>query len=265
MATSKKQVAANRRNAKKSTGPRTPEGKAVVGRNAITHGLHASDTIIDSPHLQEDRSEYEDLVAQLVDELKPVGSMQEHLVLKIANCMWRYRRAIKAETAHVNRQLTDTVRHNLHKFPRFVEQEMACDPRLDDDVAIEDSPQFADRLGEKVIPQGGFAKTLMHYEMRLDKQMARAYRMLRELKKMAAAKKSSKSKPQATEVDRFRPTMPVDQHDDTEKTENKPISPQADATVGVTPDSPSDSGHYGPPPRDPSSVPIAPSVSVRSP
>jgi hypothetical protein len=51
MPTSKKQIAANRRNAKKSTGPTSPEGKAVASRNAIKHGLHACDIILKSPHL----------------------------------------------------------------------------------------------------------------------------------------------------------------------------------------------------------------------
>ena len=36
---SQKRLDANRRNAQKSTGPRTPEGKAKASANATTHGL----------------------------------------------------------------------------------------------------------------------------------------------------------------------------------------------------------------------------------
>jgi hypothetical protein len=36
---SDKQIRANRRNARKSTGPKTPEGKSVVSHNALKHGL----------------------------------------------------------------------------------------------------------------------------------------------------------------------------------------------------------------------------------
>jgi hypothetical protein len=40
------QIAANRANARRSTGPRTPEGKAASSHNALTHGAYASDDSI---------------------------------------------------------------------------------------------------------------------------------------------------------------------------------------------------------------------------
>ena len=48
MSASEKQIAANRRNAGKSTGPKTRRGKKASSRNAITHGLYARDTIAPS-------------------------------------------------------------------------------------------------------------------------------------------------------------------------------------------------------------------------
>src|SRR5688500_18959749 len=41
-----KQIAANRRNAQNSTGPKTPEGRAAVRFNALRHGLDAASTLI---------------------------------------------------------------------------------------------------------------------------------------------------------------------------------------------------------------------------
>ncbi len=43
---SHKQIDANRRNAARSTGPKSPEGKAIVSRNATRHGLTSSRAII---------------------------------------------------------------------------------------------------------------------------------------------------------------------------------------------------------------------------
>ena len=48
MPTSKKQIAANRYNGRKSIGSVTSEGKAVASRNAITHGLYACNNVINS-------------------------------------------------------------------------------------------------------------------------------------------------------------------------------------------------------------------------
>jgi hypothetical protein len=49
--TSARQIAANRRNARCSTGPRTPRGKAAASRNAVRHGLGAN--VLADPHLAE--------------------------------------------------------------------------------------------------------------------------------------------------------------------------------------------------------------------
>ena len=39
-------IAANRRNAKRSTGPRTEAGKAISRRNALTHGLTSAKLVL---------------------------------------------------------------------------------------------------------------------------------------------------------------------------------------------------------------------------
>ena len=177
MPTSKKQIAANRRNAKKSTGPSTPEGKAVASRNAIKHCLHSCDIILKSPHLNEDSSEYEQLVDSLIDELKPEGILQEHLVQKIANSLWRYRRVINAETSRINQQL-ETTADNIDKgyYDSFLDE--PDDTELDDESTAR---RNADILGSKSVPDHSFRETLQHYEMRLDHQLTRAFRLLHQL------------------------------------------------------------------------------------
>ena len=94
--TSDAKRAANQANARKSTGPTTPEGKARSSQNAIRHGLLADKAIIpDDP--QEDRAAFDELFRLLVIEHEPVGPTQRLLVERIAICYWRLRRALRYE------------------------------------------------------------------------------------------------------------------------------------------------------------------------
>ena len=54
MPVSPKQLAANRRNAQSSTGPRTPHGKHTVARNAISHGIFARDLVASQVERRDD-------------------------------------------------------------------------------------------------------------------------------------------------------------------------------------------------------------------
>jgi len=93
--TSERQKAANRANARHSTGPKTPEGKAVVRLNAFRHGLLARDVVLPG----EDADAFEDLFNQTRANLSPVGPIEEFLVDCVVNAMWRLRRLGRAETA----------------------------------------------------------------------------------------------------------------------------------------------------------------------
>ena len=93
--TSERQKAANRANARHSTGPKTPEGKAVVRLNAIRHGLLTRDVVLP----EEDADAFEDLFNQVRANLSPVGPIEEFLVDRVINAMWRLRRLERAETA----------------------------------------------------------------------------------------------------------------------------------------------------------------------
>jgi hypothetical protein len=61
--TSDKQARANRKNALKSSGPKTPEGKAVVRRNAIEHGLLAREVLLPGEDEEALNELHEDLIA----------------------------------------------------------------------------------------------------------------------------------------------------------------------------------------------------------
>jgi hypothetical protein len=79
MATSA-QIAANQANAQNSTGPRTPQGKAVTRKNASRHGLCSA-----IPGLYtEDADATKTLLADLMEEYQPQGPTEEILVYKMA-------------------------------------------------------------------------------------------------------------------------------------------------------------------------------------
>jgi hypothetical protein len=93
--TSERQKAANRANARHSTGPKTPEGKAAVRLNACRHGLLARDVVLPG----EDADAFEDLWNRVRADLSPVGPIEEFLVDRVIDAMWRLQRLERAETA----------------------------------------------------------------------------------------------------------------------------------------------------------------------
>ena len=90
-----KQIEANRRNALKSTGPTTPEGKERSRRNAIRHGLTA-ETVIAA---LEDSEDYQAFEAAVISEYDAESAVERELVLRLASVLWRLRRATGIETA----------------------------------------------------------------------------------------------------------------------------------------------------------------------
>jgi hypothetical protein len=91
----RKQIEANRRNAQKSTGPKTEAGKQIVSRNAITHGLTSARAGV----LPEEQEEYDRLSEALHFELGPEGAMERLLVGQILQQALRLKRAARIETS----------------------------------------------------------------------------------------------------------------------------------------------------------------------
>ncbi len=85
------QIEANRANAQKSTGPRTPEGKALVSQNAITHGLLARAGVLPGEEEHEFAAHREGLLKQL----RPGAPLEEVLADRIVDLSWRLQRAAR--------------------------------------------------------------------------------------------------------------------------------------------------------------------------
>lgn len=92
--TSLKKLEANRRNALKSTGPRSPEGKARSSRNGTRHGLYAVDPAL--PGLER-RETWEAHREGVLRSLAPDGYLEEVLAERVAFLLWRLRRVARYE------------------------------------------------------------------------------------------------------------------------------------------------------------------------
>ncbi len=89
------QIAANRQNAQKSTGPRTPQGKRIASQNAATHGLTAAAPVIAG----EDRAAFSQFRQQLLTELCPKGPLETMLADRIIDLSWRLKRTGRLQIA----------------------------------------------------------------------------------------------------------------------------------------------------------------------
>ncbi len=85
----------NRRNARRSTGPRTPAGKAISRRNSLRHGLCANP----AAGVVEDGGQFELLYAELTQAIPPRNILEEQLVHQIAVSLWRRQRATRIDAA----------------------------------------------------------------------------------------------------------------------------------------------------------------------
>jgi hypothetical protein len=88
---------ANRRNAKKSTGPRTEEGKRRSSLNAMKHGLTARIPILPD----EDPREFNDRMSYWMQYLKPQHGLEMIQVSRAAYCSWQLGRVERAQAARL--------------------------------------------------------------------------------------------------------------------------------------------------------------------
>jgi len=96
-----RKIDANRANAKRSTGPRTERGKRHAKFNAVTLGLFAKHVVIPVCDGYKAEWDFKSLLDGLHREFEPSGFYEEWLVVKIAECMWRLRRATRCERGSV--------------------------------------------------------------------------------------------------------------------------------------------------------------------
>ncbi|MCP4570635.1 MAG: hypothetical protein GY841_23870 [FCB group bacterium] len=150
----KKQIEANQKNALKSTGPKTPGGKAIVGRNAVKHGLYSKEVVLKGGLIGENANEFEELLQGLIADLRPVGTMETILVEKIAASSWRFKRLFRAECGSIQTNIV-----NVDKENQYVAGMSPCPIGIhkllgDENVSIEDCTSEMMKYAKKLDQSG---------------------------------------------------------------------------------------------------------------
>ena len=96
-----KQIAANRRNAQKSTGPKTPNGRAVSKMNALKHGILSAAVVVRGRCIKESDKELTAIRRRFWKDWNPIGATEEMLVDKIVTTLWRLSRVLRAESGEI--------------------------------------------------------------------------------------------------------------------------------------------------------------------
>ena len=166
--TSEKKAQANRRNALKSTGPKTPEGKSAVRLNALRHGLRSEEILLPG----EDEEALRELDEYLRAELQPVGELENLLIDRVVAAYWRLRRLGRVEAGI------------------FIQESFG-------DVGDSD----ASKLGLSFIRDGNGANAfskLSRYEASIERGL---YKALHELQRLQAARRADGDAPPPVAID----------------------------------------------------------------
>ena len=174
-----KQIAANRRNAQRSTGPRTESGKSISRCNSLRHGLTGNSMLLLAG---EDPQHYSELYQALTDQLQPQCPLEELLVGNLSATVWRLRRAEGFEAA--------ILRWKEHYLERCQIKNSGMS-FLESSHLLESEPEDLEpgqehhvlgRALEAVLVQGDLFAKLSRHEGHLMRQVERIMDQLRKLK-----------------------------------------------------------------------------------
>jgi hypothetical protein len=170
------QVSANRRNAAKSTGPRTTVGKTIVAQNAIKHGLLARQHVV----LGEDPQQFELSRRQWLDEISPVGNAETTLAERIAGLSWRLKRAERLQNELFDFLLTEELDDSMEEFDDELsaedQQELASNPRTDPALAV-------GRMLKRDYARERGLERLMVYERWIENSLYKSMKELRQVQR----------------------------------------------------------------------------------
>ena len=183
---SRRRIRANRRNAKKSTGPKTEAGKRIVSKNALRHGL-LSERFPTLPY--EDDNEYREFADAMERDLRPVGVLERQVASQITQTCWKLRRcpAIEAALMEMNRERAERCVKESFENGEY------------EDCGIEQPNQLPRLTAAELIaanfagPDPSSYERLELYRMRLERGLDSAMRHLKRLREQTAGEEISGS------------------------------------------------------------------------
>ena len=168
----KKQIAANRKNAKKSTGPKTAHGKATVAQNATKHGLTAQKPLIPG----EDPDQFAIFNDAMLADLTPQGPLETVLANRIITLTWQLNRAPRLQAAAISYMIDD-----------FVFKPSDPEKLLGKTVA-------SDFANNHVLEK------LQNYEQRIENNIYKTLAQLEKIQKIRKISQESQPEPQPTQT-----------------------------------------------------------------
>jgi hypothetical protein len=171
---SSRKIEANRRNASKSTGPRTEIGKRTVARNALKHGFFSKWLLIPHPDGKEDPIEYQNFYAALREHYEPLDFLEELLVEKIAVWSWRLRRLLRCESGQIARALAE------HSY-EIKQLSIADSGELE--LPALSNPEVSAITDHLFLPPKEELEKLLRYEAMINKQLNHAIAELERLQR----------------------------------------------------------------------------------
>jgi hypothetical protein len=147
---------ANRANAKKSTGPKTAEGKGRSALNATRHGILSQ--VIHLP--EEEMNSYNEFTERYVNSLQPVGAVETELANACADLQFRLHRLAAAE-------------HNLFAIGHDEQGELWNTGHPESHAAL--------TMAETLRRSGDPLALLTLYESRLNRRFLQTLKQLRDI------------------------------------------------------------------------------------
>ncbi len=174
------QIIANQKNAQKSTGPRSQQGKAIVSQNALKHGLSATQTVINT----ENQEEFDRHREQILDEFNPETPMETILVDRLVNLSWWLKR-----TTHLQNQTIDalTTPARIGPLEKLKQSLLARDLDRSQPESPDSAPQMPlGRMAVKDFSNSRVLERLLMYERRIESSF---YKTIMEIQRLNLIKK----------------------------------------------------------------------------